>query len=356
MKILEYNKDKGILELLIEVPEDLYYLFLILEKGDLAYSWTTRQLKFEGTKGESRKGERVKVYLGIRVEGIEYHKFTKKVRVKGVIIEGPEKIHSKGSYHTFSVGIGSKLRIIKDKISPYHEKILELASSKIKRTLVISIGDDEVALGIIRPQGIELISTWAISPIKDENSKSINEMYLKPLKKVIDKILDYIKREKIEIVILASISLLEKLCKDLMVKFLPKRVKLFFVTVSEGGRAGIYEILRRNDLKYLFKDVRGLYERENIESLLLNIAKGDKKVAVGIKEILIALQAGNVKQIILVDDLLFSDSKNEIIKVLEKVLKMKGDILIIPGDTEHGSKIKKIGGAIARLYYPLELY
>lgn len=356
MKILEYDKDKGILELTIEVPEDLYYISLLLDKGDLAYAWTTRQLKFEGKGGESRKGDRVKVYLGIRVEAIEYHRFTKRVRVRGVIIEAPERIHSKGSYHTLSIGVGSHIRIIKNNITLYHEKILKMASSRIKKILLLSVGDDEIAIGILRPQGIEILTSWPIAPLKTDKTHSIVEMYMKPLKETLRNISEYLKREKVEVLILASINLLMNIAKSLLSEELPSNIKLITISVSEGGVSGIYEVLRRNDLRYLFSEVRGLYERELVESIFIDISKGDEKIAIGLEEVSSASRIGSISHVVLIDELLFDPKvRDEVIRILERTMSTRGEITIIPRETEHGLKLEKIGGIVARLYFPTKL-
>jgi len=356
LKILEYKRDKGILELLIEVPEDLYYLSLILDKEDLAYAWTTRQLKFEGKGGESKKGERVKVYLGIKVKAIEYHRFTKKVRIRGVIIEAPERIHSKGSYHTLSLGVGSRIRIVKDKITAYHEKILEMASSKIRKVLLLSIGDDEITIGVLRPQGVEILASWSIVPVKSDKTRSIAEMYKEPLRKTLKNIKEYIEREKAEMIVLASTNLLMSIVISLINEELPSAIKFTTVAVFEGGVSGIYEVLRRNDLRHLFREVRGIYEREVVESIFLDISKGDEKIVIGLEEVSLASKIGSISHVILVDELLFDpEVRDKVIEILEKTIEARGNITIIPKETEHGSKLDKIGGIVARLYFPIML-
>lgn len=65
---IEYGRDY--VDLTPEFDEDLFILYLIINEGDVIYSWTVREIR--GKEGGERGGEREKVYLGLRVIDVEY--------------------------------------------------------------------------------------------------------------------------------------------------------------------------------------------------------------------------------------------------------------------------------------------
>jgi len=356
MKLLEYDKSKGFLKVLIEVPEDLYYLSLILDKNDLVYSWTTRQIKIDKAE-RSIKGERKRVYLGIKVVTFDFHRFLRNLRIRGIVIDAPEYMHIKGSYHTLSVDVGSELTIYKERIFPFIDRILRMAASHYKKMLLISIGDDEISLGYLTPLGIEISYTRHISVDKKrEKGYSILETYRKSLIDFFEKKReDFIRIEDIDEIVIAGTSLLLPLVKEII------RDKKYFqnkslrtVQVSEGGKAGIYEILRREDLRQLFRNTRFIFEKRIIDDLFKYLIREDRKVAVGLEEVRLAAEYRAIKTLILNDIMFFDLERREELKdILDKTLESSGDIVIISRESEHGKQLEGLGNIAAILYFKI---
>lgn len=355
MKLIEYNKQKSYIKLLIEVPEDLYYLSLILEKNDIIYSWTTRQLKIERAT-ESIKGKRIRVYLGIRLTSFEFHKFLKNLRIRGVVIDAPEDLHIKGSYHTLSISVGSELLIYKENFSPLINRILKMASAHYKKILLLSIGDDEISVGFLSPQGIEIKFTQQLFISKKrEKGYSLLKLYGEVFRKFFEEKRDIINLNGFNEVIIASTSLFLPMLKEI---FSEKRFfagkTLRYVQVSEGGKAGIYELLRREDLKHFFKDTRYVYEKEKIDELFSYLIKGDNKIAIGLREVRVAADYKAIKTLVLNDSFFFDINEKEKIRdILEKTIEASGEIIIISSESEHGKKLEKIGNIAAILYFKI---
>lgn len=354
MKVLSFDPREGCVTALVEAIEDFYYLSLLIGKGDLVYAWTSRQLKVERRRGEHERGERVRVYIGVAVEAVEFHRFTRRLRIRGIIVEAPDFIEARGSYHTLAVDVGSEVKICKEKFTSFHRKLLRKASTRMKRALMVSVGDDEASFCVLRPQGVDFLYNSRLKVKKKLGGYSIEDAYREALVEVLGSLDKLARRTEADMVIIASTSLLMGFIRKLASRY-PSLQRARYVTVSEGGIAGVYEVLRRRDLRDLFKEVRAAYEEEVVDRILALVLKNDRRVAIGMEEVEKAAQYGAVKMLVLVDGLLFSrDASRKLEIIMENAEKHAGDIVVVPMDTEHGKKLSGIGGVAALLYFPLE--
>ncbi len=353
MRILEREEDE--LKVVVERPEDLYYLALLLEPGDLVYSWTTRQIKVERRSGKSVRGERVRVYLGIEIKGISYHRFTKKLRIKGVVVEAPERFHAKGSFHTLSLGPGSEVRIIKVKgIRSFHEDILRRALKASERILIASIGDEEAAIGVLSRPGIRIVARIPAPPRSGKVS-SLYEIYGDYVRRALEECFRIYEVEGCQRLLILYPSVFEAIIEEALRKK-PRNVSLVRVRVSEGGLSGIYEAMRSAAVREMIARARLEFEAEEVEEVLKALAKDSRYVALGLKEVKRAVALRAVKKLLIVDELFFEEkARSELEGILEALLECGGELAIISSETEQGSIIKRLGGVVALLYYPLEL-
>lgn len=352
MRVLEFDERRGLIEVILEVPEDLYYFALLIEKGDIVYAWTSRQLRIERSSG-SERGGRVKVYVGIIVEKISYHKFSQKIRLTGRVVEAPEDLHIKGSYHTLSLGVGESAKISKkaQRISNFIKELIERAETHTRRILILSIGDEEIALGVLSPIGINVKSIFGYSPKKSQITKSLRDSFQPVLRKIIERIIKQNSERYDEIIIATTeklLKIMEEIVEDL-------GIKARIIKVFEGGLSGIYEITKRQDLRELFVEVRGFYETQEVEEIIKRLSRGDTRILLGIENVVKAAEWRAVEKIILLEDLLFDDElRDKVLKTLDEVYKSSGKIVIVSSEGEAGEKLRKLGKMAAILYFPLK--
>ena len=158
MKIIEEDEKNGIVEVFPETLDDLWHLSHIVEVGDNASSKTTRRI--QDTTGDKTRGDRgIKktFYLGLDVQNIEFHLFTGKLRLTGVITRGPEDLVPLGSHHTLEVKLNTALTIKKDRWPKWAIKRLNQAieASKKLSAIIVVLEDDTATLGLMRQFGIE---------------------------------------------------------------------------------------------------------------------------------------------------------------------------------------------------------
>ena len=192
MKIVKQDTKDGIIEVIPETLDDLWHLSHIVEVSDNVSSKTTRRIQDNtGDKLRSDRGVKKTFYLGIDVESINFHLFTGKLRLTGVITRGPEDLIPLGSHHTLEVKLNTPLTIKKLKWPKWALKRLKQAidASKKLSAIIVVIEDDTATLGLMRQFGIEYYG-----PVKGNISgkrildKNRNKNIIKFYESIIDSI------------------------------------------------------------------------------------------------------------------------------------------------------------------------
>jgi len=111
---LKRNLKEGKIALKIETLDDLWHLYNLVGPSDTVVSRTTRRVKVGDDDARKQDSVRKPMTLVLKIEDVMFHAFSNRVRLKGVILEGPGDLVSIGSYHTFNVEEGSTLTIIKE--------------------------------------------------------------------------------------------------------------------------------------------------------------------------------------------------------------------------------------------------
>ena len=102
MRVLHRDPKTGEIKMRVENPDDLWHLHNLLLPGDLVRASTTRREEVKSDKVRPERGEKVRVTLTIRVEGVEFQAFSDRLRITGVIVDGPQDL---GRHHTLNIGV-----------------------------------------------------------------------------------------------------------------------------------------------------------------------------------------------------------------------------------------------------------
>ena len=153
MKILEIDKKRGSVKVRVEDEDDLWLLRSIIVKDDIIFAKTMRDVKVEGSRGKKR----IPLYLGIVVKNVEFQAFTGRLRIHGIIIEGPEEYGLKGSHHTIAVDVGSEIEIVKKEWSKFFIKKLLKGTRKRYKLLLMALDYDEVGIAALYDQGVRYL-------------------------------------------------------------------------------------------------------------------------------------------------------------------------------------------------------
>src|SRR6056297_3344099 len=109
MKILHQDTREGKIKVRIDNMDDLWHLKNIINPDDVVSAVTYRREETQRDKIRSERGEKKRMRLDIEVEKMEFHEFSDRLRILGVIIDGPQDL---GSYHTLNLTDRDELTII----------------------------------------------------------------------------------------------------------------------------------------------------------------------------------------------------------------------------------------------------
>ncbi|MCI4446767.1 MAG: pelota family protein [Pyrobaculum sp.] len=328
---MKYDVDvrRRVIKILPEREEDLYFVYLLIDRGDVVRGWTVREYKPDGVK----EGERVKMYLAVKVEAVEYHKFRGSLRVRGPVVEVQTGVEGvKGKRHTFDVVPGREIEIEKTGDHPLDgvAEVLNMAKVTLPRILLISIDDEEAAFAYITALGAEILHVFHNMRKEGEN---LLEEFVAKVGKYAE---EFRQRYRPDIIVLAG--------PGMIVDYASRYVQGEKSPQSSGGLAGVYEFMRQGLYEKL-KDEMGI---ESYQRLLHKLATNRDAVAIGPEEVGAAASIGRVETLLILDTYI-KESPEDAWRLISQVYKTKGRIFILREETEAGAGLKAMGNIAALL-------
>ncbi len=340
MKVLYKDLKNGEIKLRVEVEDDLWHLYNIVEPGDLVFSITQRREEKQADRIRAERGEKKTMRLGIRVEKVEFHEFTDRLRILGVIEHGPQDI---GEHHTFNITVGSELSIIKDKWEKKHLKRLEEAVKSVERPLItfLTLEDNEAEIIVLREYGIKRIASISSSGTGKQYTSSKKEDFFQ---KVLDALREFYKGG--ELLIIGPGFTKEEFyswAKDKNPELL-RRAHIY--AASHGGTVGVNEVMKKVGADIL-ENSRMAVETREVERLFVEISKNGA-YAYGKEDVRSFLEQGAVEKLLISSRLMRTEEGEEYMKLAED---SGAKVIIISEFGEPGKRLESIGGIGAILRF-----
>lgn len=353
MRIIHQDSKRGIIELLPETLDDLWHLSHLIEPNDLVSARTTRRI--QDTTGErlrSDRGIKKTFYIGIRVESIKFHKYTGKLRATGIIEKGPEDLVPLGSHHTLDLKLKNSVKIQKERWTRWHRKRIQTAisASKTPRALILIIEDDTADIGILRQYGIEyygpLIGGISGKRTIQKNRHKLLHAFYEDIIKTINSF------EEIEGIVIGGPGFGKNDFNQYLHEHYPQTAKIARLeSTGAGGRAGIREILQKGVVEEMATEGRIAHEMRSVTLLLQEIGKSSDLVSYGMNEVKTAAEAGAVKQLLILDELLRDEGVEKIMDITEN---LGGEVMVVSSEHEGGKQLQSLGGIAALLRYKMQ--
>lgn len=351
------NLKKGFVKLIPETIDDLWHLYNLIYRNDEVYAYTSREIKPEEEYARPRRGERVSVFLGVKVENVVWDKLLGRLRVHGTICEAPE-IVPEGAHHTLNIALNNPVTIVKAEWARHHlERLERAAKTSEKPIIIVSMDDEGYAIATTAQYGVEVkIEENVKLPGKLESEKRGAA-----LKGYFKKVLESLRQ--IWIAAPSQIAIIGVgFMKNDFAKFVenedPEISKAIVdvKSVNNGGVAGIYEALRSGVLLKTIKKQRIAEEAEVVEEILKRLGKGESNVTYGVEDVKKAVELGAVEKLVLADVMIreTSDEMRLLIEDLMRKTEQKGGgIIVVSTEHEAGAKIMALGGIAALLRFAL---
>ncbi len=336
---------------------DLWNLFNVIDKDDLVSGKTKRKVVLK----DGNKGDRIPMWLKLKVEDVSFHEFTNRLRIRGKILEGPSDLVSYGSYHTFNLEVFHVITITKE----------NWLNSDIKRLKEVSKFESEFKILVIAMEpglaSIDLISNYSqarIASVKgsipgkryeqSHRNKALTEFF-DDVKKVLEENLKNIQINAIAICGPGS-------TRDDFITYLKESSKPEYLNKiksyhgSSGTESAILELLKSKQLSELKKNMKILEETDRIEDLLAQLSIDADLVVIGFDEVTKAATAGAIKQLFVADVLIRGVSKEKKLQIEEVITNAENGgarVDILSSEHPTGQQIIDLGSLVAILRYKL---
>lgn len=341
---MDSEPEKGQYRLRITEMDDLWYLYQIIGGGTKVGGLTYRKLEAKEDQVRASDQPRVKVYLWIEVEDVEFHPFTDALRVKGVIVEGPGDMTG---HHTFNLDPGTTMEMIKENITKEEVDLIEEAeaASALPKALVLMVDDENAQLYRIREYGLESLGNARSGPggKRYEGSDKWESLF-----KEIEELIVINHSEGIPLLIAGPGFFKERVSKRLREAGISRPEDIHLITSSSSGLSGLREALVKGDgMGKVIEDMRFARELNLMEELMGRIGKGTL-AAYGLDEVKRALDIGAVETLLITEEMFRTPEGKEL---LEKCGDMGSAHYLISSSHDGGKMLDKLGGAGALLRF-----
>lgn len=351
MQIKKQDKKQGLIEVIPENLDDLWHLSHIVEEGDYVSTLTTRRIQ-DNDSGKTRSDRGVKktFFLGIRVEKINFHKYTGMLRFTGIIESGPEDLIPLGSHHTINVQINNSIKIQKTWNKWSLDRLKQAVDySKRPTEIIVAIEDNTTDLGIIKQYGLEYIGpiTGDISGKRniDKNRQNKITEYYEEITKTLQQFTNISK-----LIIIGPGFTKNGYYNFLEEKYPDMAKKAVLESTGSGGHAGIQEVLKNGLIENLSKDAKIAKEISTVNKLLEKIGKTSNMVTYGKKQVKNATDMGATEKLLVLDELV---RQKDIQKIMNNAENMGGKVEIISSQHDGGKQLEALGSIAAFLRYPI---
>jgi protein pelota len=346
VRLLHRDTATGLLRLRLESPSDLWRIARFVRAGDIAGGSTTRRDPEAPADVPGAERTRRRVWIVVAVEQVEFHGFTKHVRITGPIREGPFDI---GRHHTLDLSEGDEVTVLKTTTSAGDRVLLEEGLAGAGEPTILLAAVDWGDSSVLRLRG------RAIEPVADLKRTIAGKRYEggqgeKDRKTYADELIGLIRREgpAANAVIIAGPGFLkEELARRLHEEDPGLSAKVKIYSTAESGRVGVDELLKSGKATEVLRGSVAAEEAEFVERLMRSLATGTR-AAVGRGEVAEAVTAG-AAETVLVSERLLTDP--EVLTVLDRARGARARLFVVRNEGETGAKMEGLGGIAAILRY-----
>lgn len=343
MRLLGQDPAGGSMKVQIETDDDIWHLYNVLESGDLVTASTTRREERASDKIRAERAEKKRMTLAIRVEKIEFSEFDLRLKILGIIENGPQDI---GQHHTLIMEIGESLTIQKEKwresqVERLRRAVFDSAKPKI---VFVSLDQDDATVGVLRQFGLKELATIRSMRsgkqyAEKDQAGGYHDEIISKLKGVVE--------PNMPLVLLGPGFEKEELAAYGKTADPGLFSKVYVYHTGQSGMAGINELMKKGMGAETLRDSRVGIEMEAVEKLMEEIGR-DGLAAYGNNEVKEAVNAGAVETLLILDSRIREHDLDDLVRAAEE---QKGTVIIVSEQHDAGRELESLGGLGAILRY-----
>ncbi|HEV2166737.1 MAG TPA: hypothetical protein VGS23_07185 [Thermoplasmata archaeon] len=345
MRLIRQDPRTGLLKLRLETPSDLWRIARLIRIGEAVGASTTRRDPEAPEDTPAAERSRRRVFIVVRVEEVEFHGFSRHVRVTGTIVEGPFDL---GRHHTLDLELGDEVELRKESLSPAERALLEEGIAGRGEASVLLASVDWGESSVVRMRG------RAIEPVADLRRTLAGKQYGggqgdKDRRGYVEEIVGVLRTEgaRSDSIVIAGPGFLKETVSKALSEAAPDlRGKVRLFPTSESGRAGIDELLRSGRATEVLRGTVAAEEAGLVEALVT--ALGGARAAVGVEEVERAGAAGAIETL-LVSESLLTDPRA--VRAMESARSDRARLFVVRDAGEAGKRLAGLGRIGALLRY-----
>ncbi|MGP6240118.1 mRNA surveillance protein pelota [Cuniculiplasma sp. SKW4] len=336
------DEENGWKSLKTESMDDLWYLKNILSKEMLVKKTVMRREEKKDDMERSKESKRKPVTVTIQPESVDFQPFTDRLRITGIIREGPEGLA--GQHQSLVISADDDVEIWMESWDRLTEDLLK--ESLIKSSsgaIFVSMDDESASVYTLRDYGLYL--NGKIDSGKSGKAYNVNysrNAYFDEIEKFLMGI-----NGDFPVIITGAGFEGEYFLKYLQEKKFPKKVFQFPSSNSEDG--AIYEIIGKEQVRRILGNSRLSREREAMEQFLRELGKNGN-CAYGLEEIKKYAEAGAISKLIVLENLI---RERNVVQIMELARSSGSEIIIASDSGQYGEMLKGFGGYVALTRYRL---
>jgi protein pelota len=346
VRLIHHDASTGRFRLRLETPSDLWRIARFVRPGEVVGASTTRRDPEAPPEVAGAERARRRVFLSVRAEQVEFHGFSKHVRITGPIVEGPFDI---GRHHTLDLGEGDEVTVTKPEPTGADRTILDEGLRGADDPTVLIAAVDWGDSSFVRVRG------RAILPVADVRRTIAGKQFErgqadKDRTAYRDELVALVRREGAganAVLLVGPGFLKEELARRLaeVDPALHRKVRVY--STAESGRVGVDELLRSGKASEALRGSVAAEEAEVVERLIRSLA-GGRRAAVGAAEVAEAVDAGAVETLLVSESLLVEPA---IAPTLDSARASRVRIFVVRDEGEAGRRLQALGRVAAILRY-----
>ncbi len=355
MKLTRIKDSDNKLVITLEEPDDLFSLRRVIEVGDNITADTTRVIKQDSEFSRPDKGERVKIRIILRVEKISFDDAIDRLKVSGIIITSNNENIPRGLHHSLTVKISDTVTLEKARWNENYMNILSKSTIKFKY-LLVSIDSQEASIASLTGTYLKttpnIYSGRSGKRYSADKKNETNNSYFESVRTGMD---IYLDEQGIKIIVFGPGE-----TKRRFYNFLKERNEFYQradFNIVEGieasGEDGIFVFLRSQAMKDSMSNSKIAMVANILDKIMQQISKGEKRYAMGIKEIRYAQSLNAIEAMVYSDKVFAEIAEEDFIKLLNDIEYNNTKVFATDSTTDMGLRVSSLGGVIALLRYPI---
>ncbi len=332
----EIRRGYGECRLTPESLDDLWHLSHLVVPGALVFATTFRSVETATDKIRPEKAEKRPIRLGLRVERVEFHVSSTRLRIGGPIEHGPEL----GAYHTINLEPNTELSVIRDWRPTDFERIERAVRASVFGAVhILAVEEGEAELYRVRQYGPEYVTTVTAGSSKGDEGGGRRAFF--------ERVQELLRPVEGAVVVAGPGFVKEELAAYLKTALPALADRMTVVDTRRIGRGAVQDAIGQGVLDRLAGDRVLAREVTLVDELIRRIAV-DGAVAYGMAETRRAVEFGAAEQVLVVDRLLHDREAQEVMEAAEGI---GASVAVLSSAFEPGERLEGLGGVAALLRY-----